>query len=275
MKMSNLTTRIIVALFGIPLIVIVSILGAFPFLLFALFIGLVSFFEFSKMLSRRKFFPNLFVGFVSISLIIFNSYYRFISFELLILSIIPVLLLFELFRRSESAIANLGTSLLGIFYIGLFSSALVLIREYYNDSFFLYDQGGYLIITVLVTIWVCDSAAYFIGSATGKHKILPRVSPHKSWEGAIAGFVFSIITMVIAQIVVLNFLSMQDAVVIGFIVGVFGQAGDFVESLIKRDANVKDSSSLIPGHGGIFDRFDSLLFSAPLIYMYLEFFIKR
>lgn len=275
MKMSNLTTRIIVALFGIPLIVIVSILGAFPFLLFALFIGLVSFFEFSKMLSRRKFFPNLFVGFVSISLIIFNSYYRFISFELLFLSIIPVLLLFELFRRSESAIANLGTSLLGIFYIGLFSSALVLIREYYNDSFFLYDQGGYLIIAVLVTIWVCDSAAYFIGSATGKHKILPRVSPHKSWEGAIAGFVFSIITMIIAQIVVLNFLSMQDAVVIGFIVGVFGQAGDFVESLIKRDANVKDSSSLIPGHGGIFDRFDSLLFSAPIIYLYMELIINR
>lgn len=275
MKMSNLTTRIVVALFGIPLIVIVSILGEFPFLLLALFIGLVSFFEFSKMLSRRKFFPNMFVGFVSISLIIFNSYYRFISFELLILSIISILLLLELFRRSESAIANLGTSLLGIFYIGLFSSALVLIREYYNDSFFLYDQGGYLIIAILVTIWVCDSAAYFIGSATGKHKILTRVSPHKSWEGAIAGFLFSLITMVIAQIVVLNFLSMQDAVVIGFIVGVFGQAGDFVESLIKRDANVKDSSSLIPGHGGIFDRFDSLLFSAPIIYLYMELVINR
>jgi phosphatidate cytidylyltransferase len=275
MKMSNLTTRIVVALFGIPLIIIVSILGEFPFLLFALFIGLVSFFEFSKMLSRRKFFPNMLVGFVSISLIIFNSYYRFFSFELLILSIIPILLLLELFRRSESAIANLGTSLLGIFYIGLFSSALVLIREYYNDSFFLYDQGGYLIIAILVTIWVCDSAAYFIGSATGKHKILTRVSPHKSWQGAIAGFVFSIITMVIAQIVVLNFLSVQDAVVIGFIVGVFGQAGDFVESLIKRDANVKDSSSLIPGHGGIFDRFDSLLFSAPIIYLYLELIINR
>lgn len=275
MKMSNLTTRIVVALFGIPLIVIVSILGEFPFLLFALFIGLVSFFEFSNMLSRRKFFPNMFVGFVSISLIIFNSYYRFISFELLILSIIPILLLLELFRRSESAIANLGTSLLGIFYIGLFSSALVLIREYYNDSFFLYDQGGYLIIAILVTIWVCDSAAYFIGSATGKHKILTRVSPHKSWEGAIAGFLFSLITMVVAQIVVLNFLSMQDAVVIGFIVGVFGQAGDFVESLIKRDANVKDSSSLIPGHGGIFDRFDSLLFSAPIIYLYMELVINR
>lgn len=275
MKMSNLATRVIVALFGIPLIIIVSILGKIPFLIFVLFIGLVSFFEFSKMLSRRKFYPNLLIGFLSVAIIIINSFYRFVSFEILSLIIVPLLLLTELPRKSESAIANIGTSLIGIFYIGFFASALVLIREYYGDSYFLYDQGGYIIIAVLATIWICDSAAYFIGTATGKHKILPRVSPHKSWEGAIAGFVFSIITMVVAQIIALNFISMQDAIVIGFIVGVFGQAGDFVESLLKRDANVKDSSSLIPGHGGIFDRFDSLLFSAPIIYLYMELIINR
>jgi len=275
MKMSNLATRVIVALFGIPLIIIVSILGKIPFLIFVLFIGLISFFEFSKMLSRRKFYPNLVIGFLSVAIIIINSFYRFVSFEILSLIIVPLLLLTELPRKSESAIANIGTSLIGIFYIGFFASALVLIREYYGDSYFLYDQGGYIIIAVLATIWICDSAAYFIGTATGKHKILPRVSPHKSWEGAIAGFVFSIITMVVAQIIALNFISMQDAIVIGFIVGVFGQAGDFVESLLKRDANVKDSSSLIPGHGGIFDRFDSLLFSAPIIYLYMELIINR
>jgi phosphatidate cytidylyltransferase len=273
--MGNLATRIIVSLFGIPLIIIVSILGKFPFLLFTLFIGLISFFEFSKMLARRKYFPNLMVGFISISFIIFNSYYNFISISILVLSIVVVLFLLELFRRSESAIANLGTSLIGIFYIGFFSSALVLIREYYNDSRFLYDQGGYLIIAVLATIWICDSTAYFVGSAIGKHKILPRISPHKSWEGAAAGFLFSIISMVIAQIVLLGFMTMQNAVAIGVIAGLFGQVGDFVESLLKRDANVKDSSSLIPGHGGILDRFDSLLFSAPIIYIYLEIFIQR
>lgn len=275
MKMSNLATRVIVALFGIPLIIIVSILGKIPFLIFVLFIGLVSFFEFSKMLSRRRFYPNLIIGFLSVAFIIINSFYQFISFEMLSLIIVPVLLLAELFRKSESAIANIGASLIGVFYIGLFASALILIREYYGDSYFLYDQGGYIIIAVLATIWICDSAAYFIGSATGKHKILTRVSPHKSWEGGIAGFVFSIITMVVAQIIALNFISMQDAIAIGFIVGVFGQAGDFVESLLKRDANVKDSSSLIPGHGGIFDRFDSLLFSAPIIYLYMELIINR
>lgn len=275
MKFNNLITRIVVALFGIPLLVFISVVGKIPFLIFALVIGLVSFFEFSKMVSKRRFLPDQFTGFISIALIIINSFYKFVDFELLVLIIIPVVLLSELFRQKESSIANISTTLLGIFYIGLFSSALVLIREYYSDSNFLYDQGGYLIIAVFFTIWVCDSAAYFIGSATGKHKVLPRVSPNKSWEGAAAGFIFSIITMVVAQSVMLSFLTITDAIVIGLIVGSLGQAGDFVESQIKRDANVKDSSSLIPGHGGILDRFDSLLFSAPVIYLYLKFFVER
>jgi len=100
--------------------------------------------------------------------------------------------------------------------------------------------------------------------------LMLRVSPKKSWEGAVAGFIFSVIGMVASKSLMLEFLSTFDAIIIGIIVGVFGQIGDLVESLIKRDANVKDSSSLIPGHGGILDRFDSLLFSAPIIYLYLS-----
>jgi phosphatidate cytidylyltransferase len=275
MKFSNLITRVIVALFGIPLMIIVSVVGKVPFLIFTLVIGLVSYFEFSKMVSKRKFFPNPFLGSISVALLIINAFYKFIPFHLLVLIIIPVLLLTELLRKSESSSANLGTTLLGIFYIGLFSSCLVLIREFFSDSFFRYDYGGYLIISMFVTIWICDSAAYFVGTATGKHKLLPRISPHKSWEGAIAGFIFSIIAMTVTKYLMLDFLSLQDAIIIGLIVGLFGQAGDFVESQIKRDANVKDSSSLIPGHGGIFDRFDSILFSAPIIYLYLSLFFTQ
>lgn len=271
-KMSNLSTRIIVALFGIPLIIILAIVGKIPFLIFVFFIGLVSFFEFSNIISRRRFFPNLFAGSLAVFVIILNSYLGFIDFELLSMIIISLLLLLELFRHRESAIANIGTTLIGIFYIGFFSASIEKIREFYSTTLFNYDQGGYLIIAILASIWVCDSAAYFIGSALGKHKMFPRISPHKSWEGAAAGFVFSILTMIIAKTFLLDLISMGNAIVIGIIIGLFGQAGDFVESMIKRDANVKDSSSLIPGHGGIFDRFDSLLFSAPLIYIYLFYF---
>ncbi|RPI71948.1 MAG: phosphatidate cytidylyltransferase, partial [Ignavibacteriales bacterium] len=189
-----------------------------------------------------------------------------------VLLIVFLITLIELFRDNGSAILNIGASLLGIFYIGLFSSALLAIREFYPNIGDIYFRGGYLIISIFASIWICDSAAYYGGTALGKHKLFPRVSPNKSWEGAIFGFVFAIIAMLLAKIIVLNFLSWGTAIAIGIIVGVFGQIGDLIESLFKRDAEVKDSSSIIPGHGGIFDRFDSLLYTAPLILIYLKYF---
>ncbi|MCW9094553.1 MAG: phosphatidate cytidylyltransferase, partial [Ignavibacteriaceae bacterium] len=111
------------------------------------------------------------------------------------------------------------------------------------------------------------------GTALGKHKLFPRVSPNKSWEGAIFGFIFSVLTMILAQLIALDFLSLFNVVVIGIIIGIVGPIGDLVESLLKRDSAVKDSSSFIPGHGGFFDRFDSLLFSVPVIWMYLRYFV--
>ena len=185
-----------------------------------------------------------------------------------------MLFLIELFRKKNSAIFNTGSTLAGIFYIGLFSSALIKIRELYNISSFIYDRGGLIIISLLLTIWICDSAAFFIGSPFGKHKLYPRISPNKSWEGAIAGFVFSIFTVIALKSIMLDFLSWRDIIIMGVVVGVFGQIGDLIESLIKRDANVKDSSSLIPGHGGLFDRFDSLLFTAPIIYLYFHLLVQ-
>jgi phosphatidate cytidylyltransferase len=124
-------------------------------------------------------------------------------------------------------------------------------------------------------IWVCDSAAYYIGSAFGKHKLFPRVSPNKSWEGAIAGFIFAVVTAVAAKYLLLDYLRTDQAVILGIIVGIFGQLGDLFESLLKRDAGVKDSSNLIPGHGGVLDRFDSLLVVSPLVYLYLDFVVFK
>jgi phosphatidate cytidylyltransferase len=223
------------------------------------------------MLKRRKYYPNVILGTIAIIALIFNAYFYFVEFEILAFLIVAVALMWEMFRNKESAVANIGATLTGIFYIGLFSSALVAIREFYSDSFFLYDNGGYLIIGILASIWVCDSAAYFIGTALGKHKIFPRISPNKSWEGSIAGLVFAIATMIVFKFLLLDVLTLKDGVIIGLIIGVFGQIGDFAESMLKRDSGVKDSSSIIPGHGGIFDRFDSLIYSAPLVYIYLYY----
>lgn len=269
MALSNTATRIIVAIVAIPLILIACIYGDVPFLLFVLGIALISFWEFSELVKKKSVYVNFIIGGLAIISIIANVYFQFIDFFILVILFSVMLLLFELFRNKESAILNTATTFLGVVYLGLFSSTILLIRENYAHSDLLYPEGGYLIISIMVSIWICDSAAFFIGTAFGKHKLFPRVSPNKSWEGAIAGFVFAIISMIVASATVIDLLTLIDAIIIGIIVGIIGQMGDLVESLVKRDAGVKDSSAIIPGHGGMFDRFDSLLLTAPVVYMYL------
>ena len=272
--MSNTATRVLVSVIAIPLIVASCYFGGIYFFLFALLIALVSFYEFYLIVRNKGANVNLFVGIFAILFLMFNSYLHFFDRYSFLLLVIFLTALIELFRNNGSAIVNIGTTLLGIFYIGLFSAALIDIREFYPNVGDLYLHGGYLIISILTTIWICDSAAYFAGLSLGKHKMFPRVSPKKSWEGAIFGFVFAILTMITAHFIVLDFLSLKESITLGTIIGIVGQVGDLVESLIKRDAGVKDSSALIPGHGGIFDRFDSLLFSAPLILLYLKYFAR-
>ena len=133
--------------------------------------------------------------------------------------------------------------------------------------------GGKLIILLLLSIWICDSAAYIAGSRFGRHKLFSRVSPNKTVEGTLFGFLFALATAFACQMTFINELSLTQALVIGGICGSFGQLSDLVESLLKRDAGVKDSSNLIPGHGGILDRFDSEILVAPLVYFYAYFVI--
>ena len=116
-----------------------------------------------------------------------------------------------------------------------------------------YRWGGFTVLSIFGAIWACDSAAYFAGRAFGRHKLFPRVSPNKTWEGAIVGFAAAVLAFVLCQRLLLPYLSMRDALVCGAIIGLFGQIGDLAESLLKRDAGVKDSSTLIPGHGGVLE----------------------
>ncbi len=273
MALSNRATRVIVALVAIPFLILAAYFGKLLFLIFALFIGGGAFYELHEMLKHKDIETPLLLGETFIFLFITDAYFNFIDFEILILLTTIFLSIYELFRNGKSAIANLGGTLLGIYYIGLFASSLVQIREFFREDI-IYERGGYLILALFIMIWLCDSAAYFLGTAFGKHKLFPRVSPKKSWEGAIAGFLFSVLGMIVMRELFLSFLSLSQAVILGAVVGVVGQTGDLIESLFKRDAGVKDSSSLIPGHGGIFDRFDSLLFSAPFVYLFLIFFYQ-
>ena len=216
-------------------------------------------------------------------------------FLTLLLLFLVVTLLLELFRDKGSVLANLGHTWLGVVYVGLFMATLIGIRELFGTEFpvwlyrlhpvggldipdssireITYRWGGLTIISIMATIWICDTFAYFGGLSMGKHKLFPRVSPKKTWEGAVWGFVGAVAAMIAARQILLPYLEIHQALIIGVIIGVLGQIGDLVESLFKRDAGVKDSSALIPGHGGVFDRFDSLIFVAPVLYLYIDFVV--
>ena len=209
------------------------------------------------------------------------------------LVVVVALSLIELFRNDGSSLLNLSTTIMGILYISFFFGTFIGLRELFvpmdfpmlryfsSESSFtdpviamqVYRWGGYTVISVFAMIWICDTAAFHTGTAIGRHKLFPRVSPNKSWEGAVAGFVAAILTAIVARYLVLEYLSFGSAIIIGTIVGIFGQLGDLIESLLKRDAGIKDSSNLSPGHGGVFDRFDSLLLVSPLVYLYLDFIL--
>ncbi|MHB8579776.1 MAG: phosphatidate cytidylyltransferase [Ignavibacteriaceae bacterium] len=273
MAFNNSIQRVLVAVAGIPIILAASYFGSLFFFLFVLAIALLAYYEFYSFVLNKNAHVNLWLGELIIFTLLLNQYHLFISYESIFLAIVFLVALIELFRNNGSAIVNIGATLLGIFYIGLFSSTIIGIREFYSGDLRYFD-GGYLIISILVTIWICDSAAYYGGTALGKHKLFPRVSPKKSWEGAIFGFAFAILSMILAHAILLYFIPLLEAIIIGIIIGTIGQLGDLVESLFKRDAGVKDSSNLLPGHGGIFDRFDSLLFASPAIFLVLKYFGK-
>ncbi len=270
MSISNTAVRIIVSAIAIPVIVVVSYLGGYFFFVFVLGIAVISFYEFWLFARNKEIKANLYLGILSVIIIITNSFINFIDFYALLLVIVLILSIVELFRNKGSAIINLGSILIGVLYIGLFASALVSIREFYQAE---YVRGGLIIVAILFSIWICDSAAFFGGTAFGKHKMFPRVSPKKSREGAVFGLLFAVATMISSKAIFLDFISWKDAIIIGIIIGIVGQLGDLIESLFKRDAGLKDSSDFIPGHGGVFDRFDSLLYVAPVVFLYIKYII--
>ncbi len=164
---------------------------------------------------------------------------------------------------TTGAIANISTSLFALVYIALGGYFLISLRRMDAYSSTLAGQSGYL-ITFLATVKGTDIGAYLIGRKLGKHKIVPSISPGKSWEGLVGGFLFSTVIAVALGHYCFGLISVDNAVVFGLILTVYGQLGDLIESMFKRDAGLKDSASLIPEFGGFLDLIDSPYFAAPL-----------
>jgi len=274
--MKELPKRIIVALIGVPLVIFIMYLGGVVFNMTMLIISSIALLEYYKLAEKKGLSNFLFivvlcsilpaVNYFILSLIFWGEkidiMYVFLEYFVLFF-LMPI---YFLFSKGENFISALGVVFTGLCYILLPFFCLILIREL--------DNGFYWTILTFSTIWVCDSAAYFVGRKFGKHKLAPTISPKKSIEGAIAGFVVSAVYFVLMSNYLIENISLLQAIILGIIIGIFGQIGDLIESKIKRDADVKDSSNIIPGHGGVLDRFDSIIFVAPFVYIILVVFSK-
>ena len=187
----------------------------------------------------------------------------------IIIFIILLVLILELFSKNANPTLNMAATFSGILYVPVLLGTAIDIRQY--DL--LMDTN--ITFAIVLAVWACDSAAFIFGTLFGKSKIMPTISPKKSWVGSITGAISSIIVLYLFHYYNLlgPLFDLQDALILGSISGVFGQLGDFTESLFKRDVNIKDSGSLLAGHGGVLDRFDSLIFTCPITYIYIHFFM--
>lgn len=162
----------------------------------------------------------------------------------------------------KDALVQIGCTLLGVVYVGGGLGFMLLVASQ--------EGGRFMILFIFFVIWGGDIAAYYVGKNLGKHPLAPRVSPGKTVEGSIGGLAGNLAGGLAAWAWFLNDISLTHCLIVTLICGIIGQFGDLAESILKRSAGVKDSGSLIPGHGGILDRIDSLMFAAPAFYLYLK-----
>jgi phosphatidate cytidylyltransferase len=170
-------------------------------------------------------------------------------------------------KNPPSIIADLGIMLFGIFYIGFLLSYVCLVRNM--------TDGRLWVLFLFTTVWAGDISALFSGFFFGRHKLYPKISPNKTYEGLAGAIIGSVIIALTYAMLFIPDLKKGVSILLGIGLGVLGQFGDFTESMLKRSAQVKDSGALIPGHGGMLDRLDSLLFSAPFLYYFLLYVLRE
>jgi phosphatidate cytidylyltransferase len=263
-----LKKRLITALWGIPLLVIAvwfdKPLSCFTVL--AAVLGLLAALEFYRLVGVSKVLPLTAFGllftllFIIYPRITYNLNVPLVSLLLTAAVVLSLVLLVFLPKR-EGLFHHWAWTIAGILYVGWLLSYLVSLRL---------DAGRDWLYLVLFATFGSDTAAYFIGKAIGRHKLAPQISPGKTWEGTIAG-VFG--AVIVSLFFTLNIplqlpLDYWQAILLGVLVSIFGQLGDLAESLLKRNFGVKDSGNLMPGHGGLLDRMDSVLFAGVVVYLW-------
>jgi len=227
--------------------------------------ALLGAFEFYRMVGRAGGHPFLILGLVLTLAFVLNAHFLSpVALPLLLtMTIIAPLICVVLRQGPARAFQDWAWTVGGILYMGWLLSYFVLLRGL--------AQGREWTILAVFATFACDTAAYFVGRAWGRHKLAPAISPGKTWEGAVGGLLGAVVATVALDLILGLSQGYLRACILGLIIGVFAQLGDLAESLLKRSTGVKDASRLIPGHGGMLDRLDSIVFTGVIVYYYVLF----
>lgn len=285
--MSNSTLRILTALVGVPAIVGLLYAGSWPFALLVVFIALLCQWETYGLLEEAGLAPRKIIGLALGLLLVLQALFPYALHVAVVVLIIAVASSpFDVPRGvarpsgvtpeppsprlSVTGVGSLPATLFGAVYPAGLLGYLIALRLGRGPS--VDDVHAFLLtLTVFLLVWSTDTFAYYVGRAIGKRPLAPKVSPKKTWAGAIGGTFGAVVVAVLLKLLVLGFLPWIHVVALALICAVFGQLGDLAESKIKRMVGVKDSGSILPGHGGFLDRFDAMILAAPATYLYLAF----
>ena len=274
----SLTLRVVSGLLFVPLLMLLARLGGLAWLGFVAVQTLLGLEEFYRMARAKGLEPVRWLGFAG-ALALLGLAYRPQTPNASLLATASLLLLLALALRrggQPRVLESAAVTVFGVLYVGWLSAHFVLLRELPWRAGLAYADGAPLVLYAFLVTWSCDTGAYVTGRFFGRTRPWLTISPRKTLEGSLGGFVFAILAAQVGAATFLHpegggpLLSWPHALAVGALVGVCGQVGDLVESLFKRDAASGDSSDLIPGHGGVLDRFDSLYFGAPIVYHYLR-----
>jgi phosphatidate cytidylyltransferase len=215
-------------------------------------------------LGEKKGYPILKAPSVVLMLVLLSTFIAAaVSVEFAVFAILLLIPAFYVFssRSLEQALPGTAVCVLGTLYVGMLSGSLLRLRLDF-------EVGAQLVFFLLLVVWLGDAGAYYVGRSLGRRKLSPRVSPKKTIEGGLGGMATSLVTATVIHFTFLPEFPLVHALIAAALLSVAGVVGDLAESLWKRSADVKDSGTLIPGHGGFLDRFDSILFTAPILYTY-------
>jgi phosphatidate cytidylyltransferase len=273
----NMTKRIVTGVLVGALSIALIIWGDLPISLEVLLLAMVGVGEFYHLAERKKIRPSRAIGFLAVFLLIIIAYMgREDYLPVALLGLVMISLLGYIFRKGfhVSSFLDVGVTVLGFLYVGWFFSYVILIRKMEGNPFSLLgmpiERGAGFTLLLIFSTFLTDTGAFFAGRLFGRHKLAPHISPNKTVEGAVGGMLGAVAgAFLVGRLLKI---SEVDLAAIGILCGIFAQLGDLWASILKRDVNVKDAGSFFAGHGGVLDRVDSLLFTAPTIYFYLKYF---